>query len=59
MQLKEFLHRQEVSYIEQAIQHVGGDKEKAAELLGISMATLYRKLAPVSADELEPVPASV
>jgi DNA-binding NtrC family response regulator len=59
MQLKEFLHRQEVSYIEQAIQHVGGDKEKAAEMLGISMATLYRKLAPVSANELESVPASV
>jgi transcriptional regulator with PAS, ATPase and Fis domain len=44
--LKEFLHQQEVRYIEQAIQAASGDKDKAAELLGISMATLYRKLAP-------------
>jgi transcriptional regulator with PAS, ATPase and Fis domain len=54
MQLKEFLHRQEVDYIEQVIEAVGGDKEKAAQLLGISMATLYRKLAsPSSEDEVE------
>ncbi|HTS19411.1 MAG TPA: sigma-54 dependent transcriptional regulator [Verrucomicrobiae bacterium] len=49
--LKEFLHRQEVDYIEQVIQAAGGDKEKAAEMLGISMATLYRKLAAPCADE--------
>jgi DNA-binding NtrC family response regulator len=54
MQLKEFLHRQEVDYIEQVIQAAGGDKEKAAEMLGISMATLYRKLAaPCTEDEVE------
>jgi DNA-binding NtrC family response regulator len=54
MQLKEFLHRQEVNYIEQAIQAAGGDKEKAAQMLGISMATLYRKLAaPSSVEESE------
>ncbi len=46
MSLKEFLHQQEVAYISQAIQANGGSKEKAAEALGISMATLYRKLAP-------------
>jgi DNA-binding NtrC family response regulator len=46
--LKDFLHKQEVAYIEKTIQSAGGDKEKAAELLGISMATLYRKLAPGS-----------
>ena len=50
VQLKEFLHRQEVNYIEQVIQAAGGDKEKAAQLLGISMATLYRKLAPAASD---------
>jgi DNA-binding NtrC family response regulator len=44
--LKDFLHQQEVVYIEQAIESAGGDKDKAAELLGISMATLYRKLSP-------------
>jgi len=54
MQLKEFLHRQEVEYIEQVIEAAGGDKERAAEMLGISMATLYRKLAsPLSEDEVE------
>lgn len=46
MTLKEFLHQQEVIYIEQAIKAHGGSKEKAAEALGISMATLYRKLSP-------------
>ena len=50
MQLKEFLHGQEVNYIEQVIQAAGGDKEKAAQMLGISMATLYRKLAPTPDD---------
>jgi DNA-binding NtrC family response regulator len=56
MQLKEFLHRQEVDYIEQVIETAGGDKEKAAEMLGISMATLYRKLAsPSLEDEAEVV----
>ncbi len=44
--LKEFAHEQEVRYIEQVIAAAGNDKEKAAAMLGISMATLYRKLAP-------------
>jgi transcriptional regulator with PAS, ATPase and Fis domain len=57
MQLKEFLHRQEVAYIEQAIAAAGGDKEKAAQTLGISMATLYRKLAsPSAVEESETAP---
>ena len=47
IQLKEFLRRQEVQYIEQAIRTAGGSKDKAAETLGISMATLYRKLSPL------------
>ncbi len=50
MSLKEFLHQQEVRYIEQAIAAAGGDKEKAAAQLGISIATLYRKLAPLPSE---------
>lgn len=45
--LKTFLRDQEVSYLNRALAVCGGDKEKAAELLGISLATLYRKLAEV------------
>jgi DNA-binding NtrC family response regulator len=46
--LKTYVREQELSYINQAITRCSGDKEKAATLLGISMATLYRRL---SADE--------
>jgi DNA-binding NtrC family response regulator len=47
--LKNFLRDQELAYLNRALAQVGGSKEKAAELLGISVATLYRKLA--GADE--------
>jgi len=43
--LKDFLREQETAYINQVLANVGGDKEKAAQLLGVSLATLYRKLA--------------
>jgi DNA-binding NtrC family response regulator len=43
--LKEHLRAQEHGYLQRALAHVGGNKEKAAEMLGISLATLYRKLA--------------
>lgn len=43
--LKSFLREQERSYLVYALNQTGGDKEKAADLLGISLATLYRKLA--------------
>ncbi len=43
--LKSFLRQQEISYLTRALAQSGGDKEKAASLLGISLATLYRKLA--------------
>jgi DNA-binding NtrC family response regulator len=43
--LKDFLREQERSYLNRALAQTGGDKDKAAELLGISLATLYRKLA--------------
>jgi DNA-binding NtrC family response regulator len=47
--LKDFIHDQEAVYIARALAQVGGDKEKAAGLLGISLATLYRKLAEAEA----------
>jgi DNA-binding NtrC family response regulator len=43
--LKNFLRDQELSYLTRALEQSGGDKEKAALLLGVSLATLYRKLA--------------
>jgi DNA-binding NtrC family response regulator len=43
--LKDFLREQELTYLNRALTYTGGDKEKAADLLGISLATLYRKLS--------------
>ena len=43
--LKTFLREQEHAHLSRAIQQAGGDKEKAAILLGVSLATLYRKLS--------------
>jgi DNA-binding NtrC family response regulator len=43
--LKDFLREQETAYLNRALAMASGDKEKAAEILGISLATLYRKLA--------------
>ena len=43
--LKTFMRQQETSYLNRAIQECDGDKEKAALALGISLATLYRKLS--------------
>jgi DNA-binding NtrC family response regulator len=43
--LKNFLRDQEIAYLNRALAYAGGDKEKAASLLGISLATLYRKLS--------------
>jgi DNA-binding NtrC family response regulator len=43
--LKTFLRDQELAHMTRALEQAGGDKEKAAISLGVSIATLYRKLA--------------
>ena len=43
--LKDFLREQEVNYLNRVLAQNGGDKEKAAIQLGVSLATLYRKLS--------------
>jgi DNA-binding NtrC family response regulator len=42
--LRIFSREQETAYMNRVIDLVGGDKEQAAILLGVSLATLYRKL---------------
>ncbi|MEM7394141.1 MAG: helix-turn-helix domain-containing protein, partial [Verrucomicrobiota bacterium] len=42
--LKAFLRAKEKDYLQTVLEHVEGDKVKAAETLKISLATLYRKL---------------
>jgi len=42
--LRIFTREQETAYMSRVIDLVGGDKEQAAILLGVSLATLYRKL---------------
>jgi DNA-binding NtrC family response regulator len=44
--LDEFVQQQERNYIEATLAHCDGAREKAANMLGISMATLYRKIEP-------------
>ena len=44
--LDEFIQQQERGYIEATLNHTDGSREEAASMLGISMATLYRKLEP-------------
>ena len=43
--LKHFMREQELAYINRALTQTNGDKERAASLLGISLATLYRRLS--------------
>ena len=44
IKLDEYVRQQERSYIEETLEYTDGSREKAAAMLGISMATLYRKL---------------
>ena len=46
--LDEFIQQQERGYIDATLSHCSGSREKAASMLGISMATLYRKVEPKS-----------
>jgi DNA-binding NtrC family response regulator len=43
--LKNYLREQEHTYLTKVMEQCEGDKEKAALLLGVSLATLYRKLS--------------
>jgi DNA-binding NtrC family response regulator len=43
--LKNYLREQEHTYLEKVMEQCEGDKEKAAIVLGVSLATLYRKLS--------------
>lgn len=45
LSLKKYGHDQELSYIQQVLACTGQDKEAAAQILEISLATLYRKLS--------------
>jgi len=49
--LKAFLVQKEKEYLQQVIAAANGDKEKAAQALKISLATLYRKLPKDTAAE--------
>jgi DNA-binding NtrC family response regulator len=48
--MKAYLRQQELAYLNRVIQQCGGNKEEAAIRLGMSVATMYRRL---SADEKE------
>lgn len=45
MTLKAYLRQCERQYLQRVLEEQGGDKESAARLLGISVATIYRKLS--------------
>jgi DNA-binding NtrC family response regulator len=46
LSLDEFIGIQERAYIERTLLHNKGSRERTAGMLGISMATLYRKIEP-------------
>jgi DNA-binding NtrC family response regulator len=44
--LDDFLRVQERRFVQASLEHNGGSREKTAAMLGISLATLYRKMGP-------------
>jgi transcriptional regulator with PAS, ATPase and Fis domain len=44
LSLKDYMKNVEVSYLKAVVDECNGDKEAAAEKLGVSLATLYRKI---------------
>ncbi len=44
--LDEFIRAQEHRFIQASLEHNAGSREKTAAMLGISLATLYRKMGP-------------
>lgn len=44
--LDDFLRAQERRFIQASLEHNGGSREKTAAMLGVSLATLYRKMGP-------------
>lgn len=52
--LKGFLKLKEKEYLEQILSSTKGDKEKAAQTLQVSLATLYRKLSEDVPEETKP-----
>ena len=45
LSLKKYAHEQELTYIQHVLACTGQDKEAAAQILEVSLATLYRKLS--------------
>jgi DNA-binding NtrC family response regulator len=45
LSLKKYAHEQELAYIQHVLACTGQDKEAAAQILEVSLATLYRKLS--------------
>lgn len=52
--LREFLREKEQLYMELVLERTGGNRARAADLLGISRATFYRKFPEVAGAEREP-----
>ena len=56
--LDDFIRDQERRFIDETIKHTAGNREKAAKMLGVSMATLYRKMEGKVAKPAKPRKAS-